>query len=312
MANDLDPDLQIRLAAVEHVRRAGAAGVLTSDDLKAGFVVSGTRIPLINPQRGIFKPAALRYLLSVRTVYPIAGRRVWYDDQRQVHEQIERGDELIEYAFMGTDPNAADNRWLREAYEAQIPIIYFLGVAPQRYIANWPTYIADWSASELKARLAFSAPMTTGIQVNPPAAPERRYGLRLVRQRLHQATFREAVLSAYGQRCAISGLPEPRLLDAAHIVADQDEDLGQPVVSNGLPLTKFHHAAFDANLIGVDPDFGIHVSNELLAINDGPMLEHGLKAMAGRTLRLPTRTVDYPDRDRLAARFELFTRVACR
>jgi beta-phosphoglucomutase-like phosphatase (HAD superfamily) len=54
---------------------------------------------------------------------------------------------------------------------------------------------------------------------------------------LHQASFRDAVLSAYGGRCAISHLPEPRLLDAAHIVMDADEQLGQPVVSNGLPST---------------------------------------------------------------------------
>jgi putative restriction endonuclease len=34
---------------------------------------------------------------------------------------------------------------------------------------------------------------------------------------------------------------------------DADERLGQPVISNGLPLTKIHHAAFDAHLIGIDP-----------------------------------------------------------
>jgi putative restriction endonuclease len=50
-----------------------------------------------------------------------------------------------------------------------------------------------------------------------------------------------------------------RLLDAAHIVIDADEQLGQPIVLNGLPLTKIHHAVFDAHLIGVDPDFRIHV-----------------------------------------------------
>jgi hypothetical protein len=44
------------------------------------------------------------------------------------------------------------------------------------------------------------------------------------------------VLSAYGGRCAISHLPEPRLLDAAHIVMDADEQLGQPIMSNGLPV----------------------------------------------------------------------------
>jgi predicted restriction endonuclease len=74
-----------------------------------------------------------------------------------------------------------------------------------------------------------------------PAAPERRYALR-------EESFRDAVLSAYGGRCAISHLPEPRLLDAAHIVKDADEQLGQPIVTNGLPLTKIHHAAFDAHL----------------------------------------------------------------
>ena len=48
-----------------------------------------------------------------------------------------------------------------------------------------------------------------------------------------------------------------RLLDAAHIVMDADEQFGQPIVSNGLPVTKLHHAAFDAHLIGIDPDYRI-------------------------------------------------------
>jgi putative restriction endonuclease len=45
----------------------------------------------------------------------------------------------------------------------------------------------------------------------------------------------------------------------------------------GLPLTKIHHAAFDAHLIGIDPDFRIHVSDRLLEIRDGPLLDLGLK-----------------------------------
>ncbi len=46
------------------------------------------------------------------------------------------------------------------------------------------------------------------------------------------------MIAAYSGRCALSGLPEPLLLDAAHIIADKDEQLGQPVVPNGLPLSK--------------------------------------------------------------------------
>ena len=51
------------------------------------------------------------------------------------------------------------------------------------------------------------------------------------------------------------------------------ERLGQPVVPNGLPLSKIHHAAFDAHLIGIDPDYRLHVSERLLGQHDGPMLK---------------------------------------
>ncbi len=143
----------------------------------------------------------------------------------------------------------------------------------------------------------------------PENALERRYALRAVKQRLHQASFREAVITAYNGRCALSGLPEQRLLDAAHIISDKDERLGQPVVSNGLPLTKIHHAAFDAHLIGIDPDCRLHVSERLLGQHDGPMLE-ALKQLNGGTLHLPARAKDCPDRDRLALRFERFKAAA--
>jgi hypothetical protein len=42
------------------------------------------------------------------------------------------------------------------------------------------------------------------------------------------------VVAAYGGQRAISRLPEPRLLDAAHIVMDSNEQLGQPIVTNRL------------------------------------------------------------------------------
>ena len=303
-----DPlDAAMRHAAVNELERRAVGRSLDADDLAAGFLFQGERIPFVNPQRGIFKPRVMRFLLSIRTVYPRTGARVWYDDQRRVHQQIHSGEELIDYAFMGSDPDAADNRWLKEAMEAQVPVIYFLGIAPGRYTAIYPTFIADWSASKLGAKIGFGTPLiSTAGAVTNPSAPERRYALRLVSQRLHQATFREAVLTAYGGRCAISRLPERRLLDAAHIVADGDELLGQPLVANGLPLSKVHHAAFDANLIGIDADYRIHVSDELFAMQDGPMLEQGIKAMRGKTLLMPAREVDRPDRDRLAARFELY------
>lgn len=116
-------------------------------------------------------------------------------------------------------------------------------------------------------------------------------------------------MTAYRGRCAISGLPAPVLLDAAHIVEDRDELYGQPVVRNGLPLSKIHHAAFDAQLLGIDEDSKIHIPEKLLSLNDGPTLE-ALRQFHGRTLLLPHREIDKPDRDRLARRFEKFKAAA--
>jgi len=160
----------------------------------------------------------------------------------------------------------------------------------------------------LKARVVFG--MSDQYALTPPESTvERRYALRTVKQRLHQASFRQAVIAAYAGRCAVSGLPEALLLDAVHIVADKDEELGQPVVPNGIPLSKIHHAAFDAHLIGIDPDYRLHVSDRLLAQNDGLMLE-SLKRLSGGVIHPPRREKDLPDRDRLELRFERFKAAA--
>jgi putative restriction endonuclease len=241
-------------------------------------------------------------------VFPRPGGKVWYDDQRQVHRQIFEGDDSVDYAFMGQNPNVVDNQWLREAFENRIPIIYFLGIAPGRYQALFPVFISGWDAKRLKARVAFGVP-TQDLFAPPENVLERRYALRTVKQRLHQASFREAVIAAYDGRCALSGLPESLLLDAAHIVEDKDEQFGQPVVPNGIPLSKIHHAAFDKHLIGIDPDCHLHVSGRLLELKDGPMLE-ALKGLDGQKIHLPRRLKDQPDRDRLALRFELFKTAA--
>ena len=180
---DAGRDTLMRMTAFEHVRRLSEVhDHLTATELKPGFVFQGERIPLINPQRGIFKPQQMRFLLSIKTVFPRPGARVWYDDQREVHRQIFEGDETIDYAFMGQDQDAADNKWLREAFQNRIPIIYFLGIAPGRYQAMLPAFISGWDAKALKARVAFGVPDQETL-APPENALERRYALRAVKHR---------------------------------------------------------------------------------------------------------------------------------
>ncbi|WP_205668493.1 hypothetical protein [Bradyrhizobium diazoefficiens] len=149
-------DTPMRMAAFDRVRGLNEVhDHLTATELQPGFLFRGERIPLVNPQRGIFKPHQMRFLLSIKTVFPKPGGKVWYDDQRDIQRQIFYGDEAIDYAFMGKNPDAADNRWLKEAYENQIPVVYFLGIAPGRYQALLPTFISGWDGQALKARITF-------------------------------------------------------------------------------------------------------------------------------------------------------------
>ena len=158
----------------------------------------------------------------------------------------------------------------------------------------------------LERRLQLShAVDRTFVPEFPESEDTRRYALQTQQRRLHQSQFREAVIRAYGGRCAVSRIPERLLLDAAHIAPDRDEKLGQPIVQNGVPLSKIHHAAFDANLISIDPDYRLHVADRLFDQRDGPLLET-LKRLRGEKIHLPRNKMNWPDRERLEYRFSEF------
>ena len=313
-----DLDTRIRLAAFAHVRQLERerGGILAGRDLQRGFEFEGEHVAL-HAGHGIFKPRQMTRLLSIRTGIPERGGKFWYDDQLKAHEQLFTQPEHIDYEFQrhrtrGQDPNLAVNQLLREACERQLPVLYFLGVGvnPKRYTYSI-VHLEDWDPRGRRVRIVFAHPdrideISGHLDAAAPAdAPERRYALQECRRRVHQPVFRAALVDAYQRRCAISGLPEERLLDAAHIVPDRDADLGQPVVANGLLLSKLHHAAFDQNLIGITPDYHLKISAPLREQCDGPMLEL-LKDDDGRRIRLPRREQDRPNRDRLALRYEQF------
>ncbi|MGH7627862.1 MAG: HNH endonuclease, partial [Gemmatimonadales bacterium] len=83
-----------------------------------------------------------------------------------------------------------------------------------------------------------------------------------MKYRLHQERFRFSVLSAYGKQCAMCRLRHVPLLDAAHIIPDREER-GLPEVPNGLALCRIHHGAYDVHILGVDPDYRVHVRTDV-------------------------------------------------
>jgi putative restriction endonuclease len=113
---------------------------------------------------------------------------------------------------------------------------------------------------------------------------------------------------AYSDRCAICLLKELRLLDAAHILSDFEAS-GEPMIQNGLSICAIHHRAFDQHLVGVSPNYTVHVSQRLLEDEDGPMLDL-LQASHNVQLHVPKRSADRPDPERLDVRFARFLELA--
>jgi putative restriction endonuclease len=217
----------------------------------------------------------------------------------------------FDYAYRAGPIDQPDNRALRAAHELQVPLVYFIGTRPGWYKPVFPCYVRD---DDPGRRMVIVTPgVLHGPLDEPEWAPledpiERRYAVKQTQVRLHQARFRGRVVPAYSSQCAICRLKELRLLDAAHIVGDVEE-LGEPAVSNGLSICSIHHRAFDQNLVGISPDYVVHVSRRLREDEDGPMLDV-LKGFHQVPLLLPRRAPDQPSRERLDDRFARFLQLS--
>jgi len=298
-------DSKVRSAAFEWLAGQVAlyGEVLPRNLLQRGFMLEGVRIPLLSPQ-GIFKPAILPEIPLTIVTSP----------DSPYNDSFSR-DGLLQYKYRGTNPNHPDNVGLRKAMSAHVPLIYFHGVSPGKYIAAWPVYIFGDDPRSLVFTVIVddvaTVTMRRGEQPSQTVPDEeslfsrRAYVTKQVRQRLHQQAFRVRVLAAYREQCACCRLRHQQLLDAAHIIPDSDPE-GEPVVSNGLALCKLHHAAFDEFFIGISPDYIIRVRKDILEESDGPMLLHGLQGLDGKNIVLPQSTRLQPNQINLEKRFDLF------
>jgi putative restriction endonuclease len=293
-------DARIRGAVFEWLteQRAEFGEALSRTTLER-FTLDGQRIPLMGPQ-GIWKPAVCELPLSITTTTkgPYADS---FDDKSGT----------LAYSYRGTDPFHRDNVGLRRAWRERVPLIYFHAVEPGSYVAVYPVFVVNDNPAALTFTMQVDDLMASWVGVlSYPMAEDatearRAYVTRTIRQRLHQVVFRERVIRAYQERCALCSLRHLELLDAAHITPDSDPE-GEPIVSNGVSLCKLHHAAFDRLFFAIRPDYLIEVRPSILAEHDGPMLVVGLQQIHEKRISLPRRAGDLPDPERLARRYQEF------
>jgi len=187
--------------------------------------------------------------------------------------------------------------------------MWFYGVAPGQFHAIFPVFVVGEETDQEQFVLALTEEQRAITPGSVVEETTRRYLISQTRRRLHQPVFASQVMLAYKTHCAVCKLAFRRLLDAAHIIPDTQPE-GDPIVCNGLALCKIHHAAFDANVLGIRPDYVVEIHRRLLDEIDGPMLRHGLQDHHRQPLMyLPKRRADLPDPHRLVQRYDQF-RVA--
>lgn len=302
--SNLDKDPLIRAAAFNWLKEQTDkfGDVLQWKLLTKGFSVNGECVPLIG-YTGIWKPKICELPISITTTFKNP-----YNDEPT-------SETYIDYRYRRGDPNQRDNRGLRELWKRQIPLIYFLGTINKGfYQVFFPVFIEEDLPE--KSTVIISKGQLKQIDrydiIKEPITEYKTlfksYLTQEVKVRIHQREFREQVIHVYREQCAFCRLHHVELLDAAHIIGDS-YDKGDAVIQNGISLCKIHHAAFDANILGINPDFRIEVREDVLLEHDGPMLEHGLKNFHEKEIILPFRKDYYPDQERIEIRYKEFKRV---
>ena len=301
----LDPDQDVRsraFLAIEQLAQDFGSRV-PWERIHAGFSARGETIHFANRAKGIFKPRQMSGALSIKTVVPRLGRKLWYEDQAPGSARFD-AEGRLRYDLARGGPEESTNHALRLAMQRRAPLIYFAGVEPAVYEPIFPVWVDEIVGSE--ARLSTADRLAPDAPVLVEQVRERSYSYGVQRTRNHQAWFSARTKSAYAYRCAFSGLPVRELLVGAHIVPDAEG--GPASVRNGICMSTLHHEAFDSHLIGIDPDFRIHIAPHLRKRHDGELLA-SLKNLENAELRLPSRPQDWPDPDHLEHRYSRFRAI---
>lgn len=128
---------------------------------------------------------------------------------------------------------------------------------------------------------------------------ERRVVTAQQVRREQQGRFREALLRAYSETCAITGVNVPEVLQAAHINPYRGRK--SQVVNNGILLRADLHLLYDAHLISVEP-------NSLSISLSGRLESTSYLRYNHQKLREPISADLGPNTDLLAVHYEQFRR----
>jgi len=155
--------------------------------------------------------------------------------------------------------------------------------------ALWQEMSNDTEAFNQQCQLAMEhlgeETVTPELDENPKdfSGSER---ISTVKTRVDQNLFRKNVLEVYEYRCCVTGLEEPALLVASHILPWSHSIEQRLNPSNGLCLSSLHDKAFDRGLITFDDKLELVLSPQLKKLKSSIYVDN-FEKYEGKKLRLP-------------------------
>ena len=172
----------------------------------------------------------------------------------------------------------------------------------EKYYNHWDLLAYD--AEKIVANLK-GVPLEDSLTIDLNNLPQGKERLVEIKKRINQDFFRKSVLSSYNQRCCITGISNPLLLQASHILGWSQDENNRTNPENGLCLNALFHKAYDENLVGITPDYEILIANDFLGTDIKEISEKTkqyIQSFNHSTLIMPRRF--RPNRDFLAEHYE--------
>jgi putative restriction endonuclease len=119
---------------------------------------------------------------------------------------------------------------------------------------------------------------------------------RIVKSRVNQSLFRKMVLATYNHKCCITGINQPELLLASHIVAWKDDEKNRLNPMNGLCLNALHDKAFDRGLITISANnHTVMISSTFKKKRPPQSIVDNFLNWEGKLIQLPDKFLPSPD-----------------
>ena len=110
------------------------------------------------------------------------------------------------------------------------------------------------------------------------------------KERKGQASFRKNILHIYNGACAVTGIKQKEVLEAAHIQTYINEESNH--IQNGICLRVDIHKLFDNGLLSFDSNYRVVISSLLETT--------AYKKIKGKKIKLPKNKLHYPSDEALS------------